>query len=66
MHKHSVKLSNYVSEFDSFLGQYLEHHPEVLNDQRRGWYIFWDKDVDLAGQEQAQRDAVPLPPYYYP
>ncbi len=61
-----VKFGHYVSEFDNFLDQYLQRHPEVQRDQRRGWYIFWDKDVDLAAQEQAQHDSVPLPPYYYP
>jgi hypothetical protein len=55
----------YVSEFSQFLDSFLELHPEVPEDQRRGWYIWWDKDVDLKEEELEKSDSVPTPGYYY-
>lgn len=55
----------YRSEFTNFMDGYLREHPEVVDDQRHGWYIWWDHDVDLAEEQKARRDSVPLPPYYY-
>jgi hypothetical protein len=56
----------YVSEFEQFLGGYLAGHPNVERDQQRGWYLLWDHRVDLADLEKQRKDAVPVPPYYYP
>jgi len=49
----------YVSEFTLFINQYLADHPEVVEDQKRGWDIFWNKKVDFGALEEAQQDAVP-------
>lgn len=51
--------SGYVSEFTRFIDQYLLEHPEVVEDQREGWNIFWNRHVDFAEQKQAEEDAVP-------
>ncbi|HAT29847.1 MAG TPA: DUF3460 domain-containing protein [Janthinobacterium sp.] len=58
--------AGYVSEFTQFLDRYIEKHPDVVEDQRRGWYIYWDHAVDLKQLEEAEKDSVPTPPYYYP
>lgn len=50
---------NYVSEFEGFMNRFLDEHPEVQDDQRRGRLIHWDHKVDLAAQEKAARDSVP-------
>lgn len=51
--------SAYVSEFTTFIDRYLEKHPEVVEDQRRGRDIYWDRKVDLKAQEEATYDSVP-------
>jgi len=55
----------YVSEITQFLDKFLEEHPEVIDDQSRGWHIFWDRDVDLGELKKADQDSVPTKPYYY-
>lgn len=55
--------SGYVSEFTNFIDAFLGQHPEVVQEQRRGWKIFWDKKVDLAELEALKEDIVPMKPY---
>ncbi len=57
--------AEYRSEFTGFMDAYLRAHPEVVDDQRHGWYIWWDRDVDLREAKKAKQDTVALPPYYY-
>lgn len=38
--------TGYVSEFTFFINQYLAEHPEVADDQKRGWNIYWNPKVD--------------------
>lgn len=49
----------YVSEFTRFIDQYLQDHPEEVEEQRRGWNIFWHRHVDFAAQKEAEAAAVP-------
>lgn len=58
---------SYVSDFEKFMGRFLEAHPEVEEDQRRGRLIYWDHKVDLAALEKAEEDSVPEDGYgfYY-
>jgi hypothetical protein len=60
-----MKVNEYVSEFDAFFGKLLDEHPELVEDQRRGWNIWWDHKVDLEAERLARTDAVPTPAYYY-
>ncbi|HEU4777093.1 MAG TPA: DUF3460 family protein [Telluria sp.] len=55
----------YVSEADQFLADLLHTHPAMVEDQRRGWYLLWDKRVDLDALEKARADTVPVKPYHY-
>ena len=55
----------YESEFSIFINTYLSEHPEILDDQRRGREIFWDKRVDLQAEREADADSVPAEQYYY-
>lgn len=57
--------TSYVSEFTDFMNHFLEDHPEVAADQRRGRSIYWDHEVDLKAQEEADETTVPTPGYYY-
>lgn len=57
----------YVSEFTDFMSRYLGEHPEVVADQRRGWCIFWDRNVDQTAIRAAEKASVPDDHYgYYP
>lgn len=55
----------YVSEFDQFLNGFIETHPDLPEQQLRGWYIWWDQRIDLEELEKARKDAVPVKPYSY-
>lgn len=55
-----MKSSNcYISEFESFINQFLGDHPEVVEDQRRGMAIYWDRKVDFEALDKAHIDSVP-------
>lgn len=57
----------YVSEYTLFMNRFLEEHPEAVDDQRVGRAIYWDRQVDLAALERAEKDSVPQDGYgfYY-
>lgn len=55
----------YVSEFTRFMETFMANHPEARKDQRKGWQIFWDKQVDLKAQAQRAHEEIPTPGYYY-
>ena len=52
--------TGYVSEFTQFIDEFMEKHPEVEENRRRGWKIFWDRKVDFEDLEKAARDSVPV------
>lgn len=49
----------YVSEFTHFIDDFVRDHPEVVRDQKKGFRIYWDKQVDLTAEAQARADTVP-------
>lgn len=53
----------YVSDFERFMQDYLEHHPEVVADQRDGWFIWWDHRIDLDEMDRQRASEVPFRPY---
>ncbi|MES2324285.1 MAG: DUF3460 family protein [Pseudomonadota bacterium] len=55
----------YVSEFDRFLRDYNNRHPDLGESQQRGGYLLWDKNVDLEDIEKSRADSVPEKPYHY-
>lgn len=55
----------YVSEFEQFLNGYIDSHPEVLEDRKRGWLIWWERKPDLREMKLVQADSVPRGTYYY-
>ena len=59
------KLPNYTSDIESFMNSFLARHPDVVEDQKRGWYIWWDHRLDLDEDERV-KTAEELPkPYSY-
>lgn len=63
--KYRVGHTGYVSEFTQFIDHFLEEHPECVEDQHRGWNLFWDHKVDFAELELAEKDHVPVHGYEY-
>lgn len=57
--------TGYVSEFTAFIDRYLAEHPEEVEEQRRGWSIFWNRRVDFDEMKKAAGDSVPTEGYYY-
>jgi hypothetical protein len=49
----------YVSEFTDFMNQYLAEHPEVVEEQRRGWASFWQRKAELRMPETTKVDQAP-------
>ncbi len=60
-----VSHPKYVSEFTHFIDEFLEEHPDVVDSQRTGWNIFWDKDLDPADLEKMRTNNIPVKPYQY-
>jgi len=46
-------------EFTTFMETYLENHPGVVEDQRRGWDIYWNAQLSQSGQEGGWGDEHP-------
>lgn len=57
--------NGYVSDFTAFMEHFLEEHPEVIEDQRKGWYRFWDHKADFKAEQEAGKDNVPVKGYDY-
>lgn len=51
--------TRYVSEYTLFIKQYLAEHPEVVEDQKRGWSIWWERKADFDAIKKANEDSVP-------
>jgi hypothetical protein len=55
----------YTSEFTDFMNDFLAGHPEVVEDRKLGWRIWWERKVDLKELERERYDAVPRHAYQY-
>lgn len=49
----------YVSEFTAFISHFLDERPEVVDDQKTGRLIYWDRKVDPATLAAVDADTVP-------
>jgi hypothetical protein len=63
--KYRIGHAGYVSEFDQFIDAFMHQHPEVEEDQKRGWYIWWDHRLDRDELLHQQENEVPVKPYQY-
>lgn len=50
---------HYVSEFTTFMGHFLEEHPEVAEEQMRGYNFFFNAKIDWEELENADEGSVP-------
>ncbi len=49
----------YVSDFTVFMNRYLKEHPEVVEDQQRGWNIDRNHAVDFEELKEVEEDRAP-------
>jgi len=57
---------HYVSEHTSFIRELLANEPGIVDEQKRGRAIWWDKTPrELAERRRMDQDRVPQPPYVY-
>lgn len=64
MRVHKIK-GAYVSDFARYMDDFLKKHPDVVEDQERGWYIWWDHRLDLDALAREKEGEVPAKPYPY-
>lgn len=55
----------YVSEHTKFMQEWLEKHPEQIEEQKKGRALWWDKPQDVATQAEYTAAKVPTRSYYY-
>lgn len=59
-------MAMYESEHTRFMREWLEKHPQEIEEQKRGRAMWWDKPPrDPAAQQQLAAGSVPQKPYYY-
>jgi hypothetical protein len=57
---------HYVSDHTKFIREVLEKKPELVDDQKKGRAIWWDKTPrELARRDEMDEGSVPQSPYVY-
>jgi hypothetical protein len=56
----------YESEHTKFIREWMEKHPQELDEQKAGRALWWDKGVqDLETARRNDQSKVPQKSYYY-
>jgi hypothetical protein len=56
----------YESDYTKFMREWMQQHPEELDEQQRGRALWWDRgNRDLDEQARLAAVKVPAKPYYY-
>ncbi|MDO8931370.1 MAG: DUF3460 family protein [Rhodocyclaceae bacterium] len=59
-------MAMYESEHTRFMREWLEMHPQELDEQKKGRALWWDKaPVDADARRRLAAAAVPQKSYYY-
>ncbi len=59
-------MANYESEHTIFMREWLEKHPQEVDEQKKGRALWWDKAPrPLDTQKHEAEAAVPSKAYYY-
>lgn len=58
-------MAMYESEHTRFMREWLEKHPEQVEEQVKGRALWWDKPQEVTEQARLKSAAVPVKPYYY-
>jgi hypothetical protein len=46
----------YVSDYTKFINQYLDEHPEVVEEKMQGWASFWQRKTEIRAPEITKDD----------
>ena len=55
----------YESEITKFLNQLKKDRPQLVEEQRKGRALLWDKPQDLDTSERNQASRIPMSAYPY-
>ena len=55
----------YESEYTKFMREWMEKHPQELQEQKKGRALWWDKPQEVATQADYDESSVPVKAYYY-
>lgn len=59
-------MAMYESEHTKFIREWMEKHPQELEEQKAGRALWWDKgEQDLETARRNDESKVPQKPYYY-
>lgn len=58
-------MAMYESEFTRFMREFLQKHPEEVEEQRKGRALWWDKPQQIDSNRRYQEARVPQKAYYY-
>ena len=59
-------MESYESEHTKFIREWMEKHPEEIQEQKRGRALWWDKKPQTPElQQQNSQAEVPTKAYYY-
>lgn len=58
-------MAMYESVHTKFMREWMEQHPEQVEEQKKGRALWWDKPLDLDMQKRVDASKVPPKPYYY-
>ncbi|MBS0347781.1 MAG: DUF3460 family protein [Proteobacteria bacterium] len=58
-------MAGYESEHTKFMREWMEKHPEQVEEQKKGRALWWDKPQDLETQRQYADGRVAQKPYPY-
>jgi hypothetical protein len=55
----------YESDITRFIRQLLTDKPQIVEEQKKGRALWWDKKLDLDMLKRAEQARVPQEPYVY-
>ncbi|WP_079434445.1 DUF3460 family protein [Zoogloea sp. LCSB751] len=58
-------MAGYESEHTKFMREWMEKHPEQVEEQKKGRALWWDKPQDLETQREYAAGRVAQKPYPY-
>ena len=58
-------MAMYESEHTKFMREWMEKHPQELDEQKKGRALWWDKPQEVAEQAGFDAARVPTKAYYY-
>lgn len=59
------KNRSYESDITRFVRQLIEEKPQILDEQKKGRALWWDRKLDLDALRRAEESKVKQQPYVY-